>query len=413
MTPEKAAQLDLAADFTPSTPATRSSSQALLEAERERLERFAHDQFEQIRQARAALVAEQRASRQALEERRKELDHQSQAVLERLQECHEREKKLAQQQDPAQSDSAENTRKQIHELQYRLELLEAERDAAWMQVHQLREQVEQTTSPPSDASEQASELRTRVADLEKDLESAHAESNLLREERDAACERLMNRSRLSLAQDSDINLGGAPGDGLQHTNLGLAEDKFRICELTEERDFALQHLARLQDQLRQVGSEKDCLQEQVQQLTAEPERWAGHEEEVAAMRRQLQQERKKLAGETQAVYEREAKLKQNLDEARAALEQERAEFYEAYDNWWQQLEQERQWLEEQMREQQRREAELHERELELTELKERTERDSARDSSELTQVRLRIARLCESLRLELESLDLLHAESQQ
>src|SRR5437762_14166793 len=74
-------------------PVAAGSPFALLEAERQRLEQFTRDQLAQISRARDAFLSEKRATEQALETRRLQLEEQGQLLRNRLQEMHERDKK--------------------------------------------------------------------------------------------------------------------------------------------------------------------------------------------------------------------------------------------------------------------------------------------------------------------------------
>src|SRR5690242_9684170 len=64
-------------------------------ADGEQVEQYVHDQLDVIRKARADLALEKEEAEKALDQRRQELERQSQLLVSRLQELHEREQRLA------------------------------------------------------------------------------------------------------------------------------------------------------------------------------------------------------------------------------------------------------------------------------------------------------------------------------
>src|SRR6266852_5418165 len=153
-----------------SPPQAASSPFPLLEAERQRLEQFTRDQLAQISRARDAFLSEKRATEQALETRRLQLEEQGQLLRNRLQEMHERDKKSVDRIEDALPERSVNYRRrrfsslmdkrkleeesvdpevkalreQLEELKQTMVLLRGERDAAWDELQQVRQELRQS-----------------------------------------------------------------------------------------------------------------------------------------------------------------------------------------------------------------------------------------------------------------------------
>ena len=183
-----------------SPPQAASSPFPLLEAERQRLEQFTRDQLAQISRARDALLAEKRSNQQALETRRLELERQGQLVRTRLQELHEREKKAGERIEDALPERSVNYRRrrfsslvdkrkleqedvdpevralreQLQELKQNMVLLRCERDAAFDELEQLRQQPPPTEENPDsfsrDAQRSAEETSNEIEPLRRQLQ---------------------------------------------------------------------------------------------------------------------------------------------------------------------------------------------------------------------------------------------------
>lgn len=432
-------------------------------AEGEQVEQYVHDQLDMIRQARADLAAEKQQAEHALDQRRQELELQSQVVVSRLQELNEREQRLADDleyalperisgfprrshgRDDAEAEpDLDALQRQLREQQMSLELLSAERDAAWAQLQQYRDQQELidqlqaerdaqggVASDQSYASDgahgeveglrqQFEALQQEMAQVLRERDDALAYVNELPErlkqieelktERDAVLEQLRGLSKdveKVASQDSGwVDLDSPPGE-MEMMKLQLREQQEQIEQLRRERDDAWNYLQELPDQhqkqIEQIQVERDAALFQLRQLSQEPEFYAQQEAEFAALRIQVKQEQRQLAEEAKELHRRESEIHEQSERTQQELaqEQQRLEQLSAQLNELnRQMRDDRSHLEIKERELRLRDAQLHLREAEIREMIEIAELDTARERSELNQERLKLARLREAIRLE-------------
>ncbi len=325
---------------------------ARLLAERKRLEEFAREQFALIRQTRERFVAEKQAAEQVLENRRTELERQTQALLVRLRELHEKEQQLDEQMEeviperhaglarrepapPAAMDSIADTnfqevillRHELEERQQRLEQLQAERDIALEQVRQLQQPLTPSSS-------------------EEDLPDQWAEA-------------LVEQSPLVQQQEMDV---------------------------------LRRQLQELRGHLENLRSERDTAWAELRHLPPPPEEVAQQEAEFVALRRQLEQERHRLDEAARDLHLTEVEFHKRKDASERGLAEHR-----------QQLDRRAADLADRQLRLEEKAGELRLHEAELREMKEIVERDTARERAELLLERLRIARLREALRMEQEA----------
>lgn len=443
--------------------------------------RFAQEELAQIRAAREALEQEKRDAEQALEQRRQELERQSQLLVGRLQELHDREQRLAEDledalperlseyprrsrgrgeaSDESQVLESETLRRQLRDQQMSLELLSAERDAAWSQLHQYRDQQEELEHlraecgslkarlagdgvAPLPAPTESNDHREKIEALQKQLEQLRSERDeawsyiqdlpervqqieKLKAERDAALDQLRaltekmqttdEASSDSEWVDLDTPQGAQTLLKIQASELRdqLVDLRDQVSKMAAERDEAWRCLqdaqalpARMQDELEQLRTERDAALEQLRQLSAEPEHWSQHEAEFAALRLQLKQEQRQLAEDRQELHRREAEMVRRTEAARQEVQREQQRLEEVsqeLEDLGQQLREDRAQLEAKERELRLRDAQNHLREAEIREMIEIAELDAARERSELNQERLKLARLREAIRLEREA----------
>lgn len=435
------------------------------------VDQYVHDQLQQIKKARIELAAEKQAAEQAMDQRRLELERQSQVLVSRLQELHEREQKLSEDLEDALPERVagyprrtvskgeagsvsearldiESLHGQIRDQQMSLELLSAERDAAWAQLQQYRDQqqlIEQLQAERDAALAQADgsaidvtveadglvneldQLRQQMQALEQEREQLQRERDdalanfqeeperlkqieQVKAERDAALAQLRGLTReVEKAAPSDsgwVDLDSPRGE-LEVMRTQLREQQDQIEQLQRERDDAWDHLEKLpeqyQEQIKQIQGERDAALAQLRQLSEEPEFYAQQEAEFAALRIQVKQEQRQLAEEAQEVHRRETDMQQQQERMTQELaeEQHRLEHLSHQLNELnQQMREDRAQLDLRERELRLRDAQMHLREAEIREMIEIAELDTARERTELNQERLKLARLREAIRLE-------------
>jgi DNA repair exonuclease SbcCD ATPase subunit len=446
--------------------------------------RYAHEELAQIRAARESLEEEKRAAEGALEQRRQELERQSQLLVGRLQELHDREQRLAEELEDAlperhndyprrtrgRSEASEESqilesetlRRQLRDQQMSLELLSAERDAAWSQLHQYRDQqaeLEQLRAerdqlkfrldgdgifaePPPPSVTEVEELRQQLEGLKKQYEQLRAERDeawsviqelpervqqleKVKAERDAALDQLRaltEKIKTSDESPSDsewVDLDSPQGEQTL-LKIQASEQRDQMMKLREqveklrvERDEAwrcvqdVQALpTRQQDEILQLRSERDAALEQLRQLSMEPEHWSMQEAEFAALRLQLKHEQRQLAEDRQELHRRESEMVRRTEVTRQEVQREQQRLEEVsheLEELAQQLREDRGGLEGKERDLRLRDAQNHLREAEIREMIEIAELDNARERSELNQERLKLARLREAIRLEREA----------
>jgi hypothetical protein len=340
-----------------------------LEAERQRLEQFTRDQLAQISRAREALLAEKRANEQALEARRQELERQGQMIRTRLQELHERERKAGERIEDALPERSTTYRRrrysslidkrkleeedvdpevkalreQLHELKQNMVLLRGERDAAFDELQQLRQQP-----PPVPPAE--SPAPVPAPSVERSAEDAQEIETLQRQIQ------------------------------VQHQLIQQLQAKQSAAPALPSKEF--------QAQMDQLQSERDAALAEVQRLVQEPDDWARQEEEIVALNRELRQRESQIQDELQLLAQEHDRLEKTLGEY-----QERARTMDL----------ERQVMENHDRESQVREEQLRFREAELREMKDMVEKDNILARKELIEERQQVARLRELLRHERET----------
>lgn len=435
--------------------------------EGDQVEQYVHDQLDMIRQARADLAAEKQQAEQALDQRRQELERQSQVLVSRLQELHDREQRLSEELEDALPerisgyprrthgrDDAEGEpdlgtlQRQLREQQMSLELLSAERDAAWAQLQQYRDQQELIDQLQAERDAARAQHAGAAGDQTYDSDGAHAEveglrqqfealqqemAQVLRERDDALAyvnelpERLKQIEQLKTERDAVlgqlreltrnvekvapedsgwVDLDSPPGE-LEMMKLQLREQQEQIEQLQRERDDAWNYLQQLPDQyqkqIEQIQVERDAALFQLRQLSEEPEFYAQQEAEFAALRIQVKQEQRQLAEEAKELHRRESEIQEQSERTQQELaqEQQRLEQLSVQLNELnRQMRDDRSQLEIKERELRLRDAQLHLREAEIREMIEIAELDTARERSELNQERLKLARLREAVRLE-------------
>jgi DNA repair exonuclease SbcCD ATPase subunit len=346
-----------------SDPPVAGSPFALLEAERQRLEQFTRDQLAQISRARDAFLQEKRATEQALETRRQQLEEQGQLLRNRLQELHEREKKAGDRSDDALPErNANYRRRRFSSLIDKRKLEEESQDP---ELKALREQLQ--------------EMKQTMV--------------LLRGERDAAWDELQQvRQELNQAQENKALAGSSTAPSADPTQVAELEALRRQVQQQQQllqdlqakprRNFPSDELQRRLDQLK---SERDAALSEVERLVQEPEGWTKQEEEFAALSRELRGRESKLQEDLRMLAQEHQRL-----EKTAADFQERS----------QQLDQQRQEHDNRDREFRFREEQLRLREAEIKEMRDLIEQDNALARKELVQERSEVARLRELLQHE-------------
>jgi hypothetical protein len=334
-----------------------------LEAERQRLEQFTRDQLARISQARDALLADKRNTEQALEARRLELERQAELLRTRLQELHEREKKASERiEDALPERSATYRRRRYSSLVDKRKL---EDEGADPEVRALREQLH--------------ELKQNMV--------------LLRGERDAAfdeLQQLRQQPPLPAVESTEESLGGSSQRSaedraeLESLRCQIQDQQQLIQQLETEKNRAVAS-DEWQRQLDQVKSERDAALAEVHRLVQEPEEWAKQEEEIVALNRDLRQRETKLQEELQLLAQEHQRLERTLAEYR-----ERSNL----------LDHDRSQLENRSGEFRLREERLRLREAELREMKDMIERDNIQARKELVEERQQVTRLRELLRQE-------------
>lgn len=352
-------------------PAARPSNQplaagspfALLEAERQRLEQFTRDQLAQISRARDAFLAEKRDTEQTLETRRQQLEEQGQLLRTRLQEIHDREKKAGDRSDDALPERNANYRRprfsslidkrkleeesadpelralreQLNEMKQTMVLLRGERDAAWDELQQVRQELHQTRENRAPASSPAAPPvnPTQVAELEALRRQVQHQQQLLQD-----------------------------------------------LQAKQRRNFPSDELER---RLEQLKSERDAALSEVERLAQAPEDWTKQEEEFAALSRELRQRETKLQEDLRLLAQEHERLEKTVGDFRERSRQ---------------LDQEQLELGGRDREFRFREEQLRLREAEIKEMRDLIEQDNVLARKELVEERLEVARLRELLQQE-------------
>jgi hypothetical protein len=329
-------------------------------ASREELDEYARDQFDRIREARKDLEARHQEAEQASVRRQQDLEAQAQRLLARLTDLQERESRLGDASTAAEPGELDSLRRQLHERDFRIELLEAERDAARAEIQHVR-----------------AECDLRIQALHKELESLCRESGealqglehrvaSVEAERDQALNRLREIATREGGGSADaVDLGAPPPPsksgvgllnqfGLQHTDLKIPESSIVISgPATAEQE--------------QIRSERDALQKRVAQLEQD---WERHEIEFAESRRMLQVEAERMSAQTQELFLMRRSLDSQAEDQRVRAEDLR-----------------------------KQQIEMRLQVAELRELREIYDGECARERAQLAQERIRIAQLRESLRL--------------
>jgi hypothetical protein len=330
----------------------------ILDLERQRLEEYARDQLEVIRAERRRLDEERRNAEAELDRRREELEQRSQALLKQSSESQSRS-------NGGEDHAIEQLRTQCFEYQFQIELLQTERDAAWIQSRKARGRTE-VLQGELDATRLQLEVHTtetqrRIEELER--------------ERNEVVTRL-NKWRLNT--DEHVDLSGPPST---------------LTNLTPET-FGLEHT-----DLKLADIERDGLREQLAQLRND---WDRHDVEFAQMRLEVQNERAMLATDIQSLHLRELAFEAYVAGIRRELALERAKLSLDVQTFHQQMERDCRYTEARAADLRRHERDLRLRESELREFAQITESECAQQRARLTEERLRIARLREALRLERE-----------
>jgi hypothetical protein len=367
----------IASGVVGSPSSAASSPFALLEAERQRLEQFTRDQLAQISRARDALLAEKRTAQQALETRRLEFEQQGQLLRTRLQEVYEREKKAGDRIEDALPERSVNYRRrrfsslvdkrkleeedldpeiralreQLQELKQNMVLLRGERDAAFDELEQLRQQP-----PPAPATPENADSFSR--DAERSAESADVK---LTAEIESLQRQLQEQQ--ALIERFQAEQARVP------TQPALPSEEWRreLDKLKLERDVALA---------------------EVQRLVQEPDDFAQQEEEIVALNRELRRRGTQIQEELQIMGQEHQRLEKTLreyQERSSTLDRERTE------------------MEKRDRDAHLREEQMRLREAELREMKEMIEKDNILARKELNEERQQVARLREVLKQEREN----------
>lgn len=329
----------------------------ILDFEHQRLEEYARDQLETIRSERRRLDEERKSAEAELERRNQELDQRSQNLRTQLG------------SPPADSDTPkdgeiEQLRTQCFEYQFQMELLQTERDAAWTQSRKARGRTE-VLQGDLDATRLQLEMQTtqfqqRIDELERERNDAWAR---------------LEKWRLNT--DEHVDLSGPAST---------------VTDLTPET-FGLEHTDL------KLGVEREALREQLDQLKSD---WDRHDVEFARMRQEVHDERAALAADLQSLHLRQQAFEEYVAGIRRELATERAKLSQDVTTFHQEMERECQHIEERDADLRRHERSLRLRESELREFAQITESECSAERARLTEERLRIARLRETLRLERE-----------
>jgi hypothetical protein len=362
--PEHRGALDAPAGVAPAQrpadqPAAVGTPFALLEAERQRLEQFTRDQLAQISRARDAFLAEKRNTEQTLETRRQQLEEQGQLLRTRLQELHDREKKAGDRSDDALPERSANYRRrrfsslidkrkleeesadpelqalreQLSEMKQTAVLLRGERDAAWDELQQVRQELQRAQNrAPATSSSAPPVDPAQVAELETLRRQVQQQQQLIQD--------FQNKQRRNF-----------PSDELQR----------RLDQLKSERDAALS---------------------EVERLVKEPEEWTKQEEELAALNRDLHQREVKLQEDLRLLAQEHQRLEKTVADFRERSRR---------------LDQEQLEMGSRDREFRFREEKLRLREAEIKEMRDLIEQDNALARKELVEERQEVARLRELL----------------
>lgn len=360
-----------------STPSA-SSPFPLLEAERQRLEQFTHDQLARISGARDALLADKRNIEQALEARRAELERQAQLLRTRLLELHEREKKASDRiEDALPERSATYRRRRYSSL---IDKRKLEDEGADPEVRALREQLQ--------------ELKQNMVLLRGERDAAFDELRQLRQQTPPPA---AGATEESFSRDPDGHRESAP-DAPPSTDSRYAEEIEALQRQIRDQQQLLQQLQAertpvsptgdWQRRLEQMKSERDAALAEVHRLVQEPEEWAKQEEEIVALNRDLRLRETKLQEELQLLAQEHQRLERTLADYR-----ERSNL----------LDHDRSQLENRSGEFRLREERLRLREAELREMKDMIERDNIQARKELVEERQQVTRLREVLRQEREN----------
>ena len=344
-------------------PVAAGSPFALLEAERQRLEQFTRDQLAQISRARDAFLAEKRDTEQNLETRRQQLEEQGQLLRTRLQELHDRERKAGDRSDDALPERSANYRRR--RFSSLIDKRKLEEESADPELHALREQL--------------NEMKQTMV--------------LLRGERDAAWDELQQvRQELHQAQENRAPASSSaapPADATQAAELEALrrqvqhqQQLLQDLQAKQRRNFPSDELQR---RLEQLKSERDAALSEVERLAQTPEEWTKQEEEFAALSRELRQRETKLQEDLRLLAQEHQRLEKTVADFRERSRQ---------------LDQEQLELGGRDREFRFREEQLRLREAEIKEMRDLIEQDNALARKELVEERLEVARLRELLQQE-------------
>jgi hypothetical protein len=340
----------------------------LLEAERQRLEQFTRDQLAQISRARDALLAEKRNIEQDLEARRLELERQGQLLRTGLQDLHEREKKAGERiEDALPERSATYRRRRLSSLMDKRKL---EEEGADPEAKALREQLQ--------------ELKQNVVLLRGERDAAFDELQQLRQQPPA----VPATPPAEESSSRDTQRSAADTAAIETLQRQLQEQQQLIQQLQAEKLQARPSAPDdWQRQLDQVKSERDDALAEIQHLTQEPEDWAKHEEQIVSLNRELKQKETRIQEELQLLAQEHERLEKTLAEYRErsnVLDQSQSELDNRSGHF------------------RLREEQLRLREAELREMRDLVEKENIQTRKELVEERQQVARLRELLRQERE-----------
>jgi hypothetical protein len=264
------------------------SAIALTATTKEELDGYAREQFDKIREARKALAEEKAEASDTLTRRRQELETQAHNVLARMAELQDREQRLT---NLAHADSAElnDLQTRLQEQDFRLELLEAEKDAAWAQVERTQEdwqkRLDATRAEFETQSGEAQEFETQRREAQERIEMLSKLVSELSAERDQALSKLRQWPTREVVVDPQQTSPDEPAKpaslgafGLQHTNIELPDvpsqqvDAMEFEQLRMERNALLERVAQLQEEAdqRQADAERFKLPSAEQVQLADP-----------------------------------------------------------------------------------------------------------------------------------------------
>jgi hypothetical protein len=405
-------------DVTP-----RQQGDGPAEGEVQRIEQFSREQFRLIREAREALLAEKQEQDKAAQLRRQDLDQRAKLIDTLMSNLHERERRLTEQMEEAIVERAPITPKR--------DLTDELEDADWVDIEELstihqmktmRQQMsdqkaalERALAERDDALERLSQLQqvqhecaiaTPVAEevnheLEQartELNQAHAQVAELRADVDRREQERIRQEKHNAKREKALVVL----QELVERHLQFDDKEEQLKAAIAERDAALARIEVIRPrlgELEQVRSERDAAYQALRQREPEPEGWDSKEIEFAALRRQVEEEKRQLGLEARDLHLHAEDMQKKLEETRNAVIAERALVQQQSEE----LAVAQTALAEEQRKCREQEDDLRLRESELIEMKEIIEQETAHDRAQLVQERVRIARLREFLKMELQS----------